>query len=123
MKAIHAHEDPDYIYNNSQLWKRRDFNHKFCNKNINLLYKKQICILGVKTFHDNLPEIRELYQDNENDFILLENTINHDALCNLLDNHNFSRMKCYNMNDSSYEELEKYFHLIYKSCEEYYIFS
>ena len=48
-----------------------------------------------------------------NDFILLENTINHDALCNLLDIHNFSRMKCYNMNDSSYEELEKYFLLIY----------
>ena len=76
----------------------------------------------MKTFIDNMSKIRELYQDDVNDFILLENASNHDVLCNLLDIHNFPRMKCYNMNDSSYEELEKYFLLIYKSCEEYYIF-
>ena len=70
-----------------------------------------------------MSKIGELYHDNTNDFILLENASNHDVLCNLLDIHNFSRMKCYNMSDSSYEELEKYFLLIYKSCEDFEIFS
>ena len=124
MISLESHEDPDYIYNHSQIWKRtNNYEYKFCNKNINLDYKKQICILGVKTFLDNMPKIRELYQDRANDFILLDNQSNNDYLCNLLDTHDFSQMKCYSMNDSSYEELEKYFHLIYKSCEEYYIFS
>jgi glycosyltransferase involved in cell wall biosynthesis len=124
MKTVNAYEDPDYIYNHSQIWKRSGFEDKFCNKNINLEYKKQICILGVKTFLDNMPKIRELYNDKDHaiDFILLDNQLNNETLCNLLDTHNFSRMKCYSMNDCSYDELEKYFHLIYRSSHDYYIY-
>jgi len=121
MKKLNAYEDGTYIYNNSQVWKRKDFQPNFCNQIVNLVYKKQFCIIGVKIFYEKLNEIRELYQDNTNDFILLENNMSHEELCSLLDSNQFSRMKCYNMNDSSYEELEKYFMLIYKSCNDFQI--
>jgi len=60
-----------------------------------------------------------LYQDPNNDFLVLDNKIHSDKLCEILDNHNFSRMNCYSMDDCSEDELLNYFKLMYKSCDDY----
>ncbi len=123
MKLKDAFEDEKFIYESSQIWKRNDYEHKFCNKIINLEYKKQFCILGMNTFMNNFNEISELYKDQTNDFILLDNNLNNDNLCEFLDKNNFIRMKCYSMTDCSWDELKKYFLLIYKSCDNYHIYT
>jgi glycosyltransferase involved in cell wall biosynthesis len=122
MERLDACEDDNFIYNNSQIWKRQEFEHKFCNIIMNLEYDKQFCILGLKSFLNNLREISNLYQNKQNDFILLDNEITNEELCKLLEHHSFLRMKCYSMKDCDLIQLEKYFLLIYKSCEDYHIF-
>jgi hypothetical protein len=119
MKAHNAYEDENYRHNNSQLWKRKNFEHKYCNMLINLDYKKQYCILGLNTFYNQLENLKTLYQDKNNDFILLDNKEDSDKLCIILDQHNFSEMKCYSMTDCSEDELIQYFKLLYKSCDDY----
>jgi len=119
MKEKNAYEDVHHRYNNSQIWKRKNYEHKYCNSLINLDYKKQYCILGLDSFYNKLDKLKILYQDKTNDFILLDNKENSDKLCSILDENNFSDMKCYSMTDCDEHELIQYFMLLYKSCEDY----
>ena len=121
MKELEAYEDEKYIVNHVKLWKRgSDYKPKFCNKLINLDFKKQYCILGVSVLYKNMSSIRELYKIPTNDFILLSNSeYNTNGLCSLLDSLDFPRMKCYYMEDTTMDEFEMYFHNIYRSCDEY----
>jgi hypothetical protein len=119
MKSHNAYEDEKYRCNNSQIWKRKDYDYKYCNSVINLDYKKQYCILGLNTFYNELENLKTLYQDKTNDFILLDNKEESEKLCIILDQHNFSEMKCYSMTDCSEDELIQYFKLLYKSCDDY----
>jgi hypothetical protein len=63
--------------------------------------------------------LKELYQDPTNDFLLLDNENQIGDLTRELDYCQFDRMKCYKLADSTKDELIKYFHLLYRSCEEY----
>jgi glycosyltransferase involved in cell wall biosynthesis len=121
MKQKNAYEENND--NRKQIWKRNNFEYKYCNEIINLNYKKQICIIGLETINKLYSKIQKLYLDESTDFIVLDNkySSNDDKLCNLLDFLNFSKMKCYSMEDSSDAELINYFHLVYRSCNSYYI--
>ena len=109
---------------NKQIWKRTDYKHKYCNIIVNLNYKKQYCIIGIDTLYKHLSEILELYNNLDNDFLLLDNieNSNSDKLCNVLDNLHLDRFKCYSMDDCSNDELINYFKLLYQSCDDYYIY-
>jgi hypothetical protein len=119
MKHCHAYEDEIFKYNYTQIWKRKDYEYKYCNSIINLNYKKQYCILGLDTFYNKLDVLKKLYDDKTNDFILLDNKEDSENLCNILDYNNFPEMKCYSMTDCSKDELIQYFMLLYKSCDDY----
>jgi glycosyltransferase involved in cell wall biosynthesis len=121
MKNKDAYENPTYKDNSSQIWKRKNFEHKYCNELINLNFKKQYCILGLDSFYNKLDVLKTLYENENNDFLLLDNKIHSDKICDILDRHNFSRMKCYSMNDCTEDELLQYFLLLYKSCDDYII--
>ena len=103
-----------------QIWKRENYDYKYCNVVINANHKKQHCIIGLETLHCNMNEILKLYQDNANDFIVLDNknSSDTDVLCNELDKLGLDRMKCYEMNDCTDAQLINYFNLIYKSCSD-----
>ena len=74
--------------------------------------------------HNNIDEIRQLYNDINNDFIVLDNKVTSysNELNNELDKLSLDRMKCYSMNDCTDAQLVNYFMLIYKSCDDYHIF-
>jgi len=120
-----SYEDEKYCYEGGQMWKRKDFTHKYCNKIINMNYNKQYCIIGLENLYKNWDEINKLYNDPKNDFLLLDNIYSSDSsdLCVDLDNLILDRMKCYSMNDCTNEQLVKYFMLIYKSCDNYHIYN
>ena len=120
MKKLNAHEDEKYMHEHVQIWKRDNYDYKHCNVVINANHKKQHCIIGLETLHCNMNEILKLYQDNANDFIVLDNknSSDTDVLCNELDKLGLDRMKCYEMNDCTDAQLINYFHLIYKSCSD-----
>jgi hypothetical protein len=123
MRNLDAEEDHYYIYHHSKIWERdpNNYQHKFCNKIVQIDYEKQYCIMGIKALEENTEIMEELYKDLTNDFIVLENQYTPEELCKLMDDSfsQFSRMKCYSMKESSWEQLERYFHLIYKSCESF----
>lgn len=125
MKNNNAYEDEKYCHNGGQIWKRIDYTHKYCNKIINLNYTKQYCIIGIDTLYEHLNEIYILYNNNNYDFILLDNIYSSDSdeLCIELDNLGLSRIKCYSMDDCTDEQLINYFMLIYKSCDDYYVYN
>uniref|UniRef100_A0A6C0B150 Glycosyltransferase 2-like domain-containing protein n=1 Tax=viral metagenome TaxID=1070528 RepID=A0A6C0B150_9ZZZZ len=118
MKSMDAFEDPRYASYYTQIWKRKDYTYKYCNKIINLQNKKQYCIIGINAFIQNKIRIQELYSDSSNDFLLLDNENSIDILTKELDNSGLDGIKCYSMKDNTKEELIKYFHLIYKSCSD-----
>ena len=117
MKELNSYEDEYYIYNHSQIWKRKDFQYKYSNLIKNVDYTKIYCIIGIETLKREFNKINLAYQNNKNDFIVLENSCTNEYLCNTLDNFNFDRMKCYAMTDTTIEELILYFNYIYKSCD------
>ena len=121
MKKNNAYEDEKYIYNHSKIWERDDeYEHKIYNNLVNMDYDKQICIIGKENLDMNIEEIKELYKNPRNDFILLDNC-DIESLFKILDEHDLLRMKCYSL-DASYEELAKYFKRMYLSCSDYEIF-
>ena len=117
MEEMDACEDYGVIW--KEMWKRENYQHKFCNKIINVNYKTQYCILGIDTFFLNEKYIVELYKNSENDFILLDNVKTTFDLIHLLDVKQLDRIKCYALENNTINELINYFKLIYKSCDDY----
>lgn len=115
MAEINAHEDEKYIYEYSQIWKRgSDYKHKFMNKIISD-YLYQYCIIGFDSLLLNLERINYLYKNPKNDFILLENKAPIEYMWNKLNLLKLDKFKCYSFIDSPFEELENYFHVMYKT--------
>lgn len=123
MKELDAYEDEKYIAHASPIWKRDNYIPQYCNIIVNLDYTKIFVILGTTAFYTHLETMKELYTDLKHDFLLLDNTCSKEALCQLLDQHAFDRMKCYSIANASRDELVRYFHMIYKSVENYEIFA
>jgi glycosyltransferase involved in cell wall biosynthesis len=120
MKNIDAYEDEEYIYNHSKIWKRdSSYEHKYCNKIVNVDHSKQYCIVGIDSLLLNIELISSLYNDFNNDFFIIDNKCSINHLQFLLDVYGFSRFKCYTLIDETPETLIKYFLLQYKSCENY----
>jgi glycosyltransferase involved in cell wall biosynthesis len=120
MKALDAHEDEQYSYNHSKIWEREDsYEHKYCNKVVNMDYNKQYCIVGLDSLSMNIEKITSLYDNPKNDFFLIENKCYIGQLHYILDRYGFSRFKCYTLIDETPEVLIKYFMIKYKSCENY----
>jgi len=116
MKELNAYEDPSttgYV----KIWEKEHFEHKYCNNVVNTTYTTQYCIIGIDRFIKNLVLLKQLYEDPKNDFILLDNKIKNEALCEMLDNYGLSRFKCYNLMNSTEEVMTNFFNLMYKSCE------
>jgi hypothetical protein len=125
MKELGGYEDEEYLNGGSkfsQIWKRDDYEYKYCNDVYNLDFDKQYCIIGLDTLKSNLLDIKELYKDGRNDFFVLENKITTTDLIRELEYLQFDRMKCYAMSDCTDSELEKYFHLICRSCGDYKVY-
>jgi glycosyltransferase involved in cell wall biosynthesis len=120
MKTLDAHEDEIYIHNFSKIWERDDsYEHKYCNKIVNIDYNKQYCLIGIDSLLLNKERIDLLYSDPKNDFYLIDNKCTVGHLQFLLDIYGFTRFKCYSLIDNEIKTLEKYFMLQYKSCENY----
>ena len=111
MKELDAHEDEKYIYENSKIWKRDNtlYEHKYCNKIVNLDYDKQYCIVGLDSLILNKDKIASLYEDLRNDFFIIDNKCDLGHLQYMLDIYGFSRFKCYTLIDETPEILIKYF--------------
>uniref|UniRef100_A0A6C0JDQ7 Glycosyltransferase 2-like domain-containing protein n=1 Tax=viral metagenome TaxID=1070528 RepID=A0A6C0JDQ7_9ZZZZ len=107
------------LSNFTPIWKRENYEYKYCNKIINSDYKKQYCVIGLDVFRKNIEHIKNLYKDPENDFLLLDNKNNIDVLTCELDKLMLDKIKCYKLADCSFEELKRFFLLIYKGCDDY----
>ena len=127
MKELNAYEDPEKNRKESweclEIWKRPGFEYKYCNSIVNPDFKKQYCIIGLPAFYENIEKLQQLYQDETNDFILLDTDISYSFLTKQLDSFGFSRMKCYAINNHTVEDLTRYFLFLYKSCEDYEIYA
>ena len=121
LKKMGAYEDETFIFNHSRIWKRENYTHCYINKIINVDHKRQYCIIGHKLLYEKLDIITKLYEDTSNDFIILDNSLEIGELTSILDKLNFDNMKCYSLKDCTYNQLENYFNLIYKSCDDFII--
>ena len=120
MKKLDAHENEEYMYNHSTIWKRDPpYQHKYCNTIVNIDHDKQYCIIGLDSLFINIDNISRLYENNRNDFFLIENKCNIEQLHYILDMYGFSKFKCYTLIDEPPEVLITYFMITYKSCKEY----
>jgi glycosyltransferase involved in cell wall biosynthesis len=117
MKSLDAYEDPRYETQHSQIWKRENYEYKYCNKIVNVNHEKQYCIIGLETLRKNEVILTELYKNLKNDFLVLDNIHSVDELTRELDYLKLDRMKCYALANHSEKELLRYFDLIYKSCD------
>ena len=114
MKKKDAYQENEF----KPIWKRLNYEYKYCNSIINL-NKKQTCIIGLETLFSNYHDIKILSKcDYCNDILLLDNKVSSDVLCQMIDVFNLN-MKCYAMDDCTDEELIRYFILLYKNSSDY----
>jgi glycosyltransferase involved in cell wall biosynthesis len=106
-----------------KIWKRPNFKEHYANSILNFDVKKQYCILGSKTLIDCIEDVRTLYADSGNDFVVLENSMSKEDLCGILDGLGFGNMRCYAMSDCTWDELRTYFLLICKKTDNYVIWN
>jgi glycosyltransferase involved in cell wall biosynthesis len=116
MKDMNAFEDEKYNYAHCKVWERTNYEYKYCNKVVNVKYNFQYCIMGLSMLTKHIDFIREQTKISSNDFIILDNTINNDALFNYLDTNGLDSFKCYSLIGNSAQEMLNYFNLMYKSC-------
>lgn len=121
MKEKDAFEDETYPRSYSKIWEKQGFEHKYCNEIINVKYTCQYCILTVEALNYHIDRIRELYNDEKNDFILLDNVVKNEKLWEILDNSGLDRIKSYSLTGSTDDAMINYFKLMYKSCDQTYI--
>uniref|UniRef100_A0A6C0I9U8 Glycosyltransferase 2-like domain-containing protein n=1 Tax=viral metagenome TaxID=1070528 RepID=A0A6C0I9U8_9ZZZZ len=122
MAELGAYEDPfaNDTRNNVQIWTRdKTYVHKYCNLLVNMDFKRQICIVGLDSLILNLEYIKVLYNDDETDFILLDNKCPIEYLWKQLDSYGFDRMKCYSFIDVDSDLLVRYFKTTYLTTKEY----
>lgn len=119
MREKNAHEDPCYIDNNNDIWKRVGYTHKYCNSIINLDYDMQCCIIGLNSFNENIDRIKLLYSNGRNDFILLDNKTSIKQLCEKIELLGLDRIKCYSLFNNNDDDMIRYFKLMYLSCINY----
>lgn len=124
MREIDAFEDEKYLINNKPIWLRDyenpdGYRHKYCNSIINNDYKKQFCIVGIDSLIENIERIKDLYKNESNDFIIIENKCDIDYLSSKIDYYGFERMKIYSFIGLSAIKIKNYFMLMYRSVEEY----
>ena len=117
MKTFDAYESEDFVYNHSQIWKRENYEHKYCNKIINQDYDKQYCLIGIESL--DRTDIQELYQNPRYDFIILSNKHYTKELIEKIESKGFYRLKCYSLLDATDKELENYFNLLCKHNNNY----
>lgn len=118
MKELDAYEDTLFIYQHSQIWKRKDgYEHKFMNRIVNKDHTKQVCLIGTDLIDD--PEIRELYNRPKTGFVLLDNKHTTEELWGIVEARSFDRMLCYSLKCSTDLELERYFLLLCKDVDDY----
>ena len=121
MNALGAYEDESYMENQSQIWKRGEkYQHKKMNYRVNLNYDNQYCIINDAINDiDTIERLKELYNNERNDFLFLSNQMTHEELYQKLESRGFDRMKCYSYNDCSEDELVNYFKMVYvnDNCE------
>ena len=113
MKNLDAYENPIYVNNQSDIWKRgSEYKHKRMNSIINTDYNKQYCVINDAI--DNI-RVKELYINSNNDFLVLSNKLTTYDLWDKLNSLGFYRMKCYGYKDCTEEELINYFKMKYKN--------
>jgi len=112
-------KDAFEIHQNKPIWEIENYTPKYCNEIINLHYTKQYCIVGLETLFRNYNEIKELYKNIANDFIILD-TLPIKIICDVLDKLDFGRMKCYAL-PATDAQLINYFKMIYASCDELHV--
>ena len=117
MRDLGAYEDTAYVTKCSPIWKREDYAHVYCNLRMQYDYDTQYCIVGLDVFLDGLGRWKTLYENPRNDFLVMDANVSKSELCAQLDRNGFSRMKCYVLPSASTDEMVRYFHLLYKSCE------
>jgi len=126
MKEKDAFENPEYMFHHTKMWERDpvEYEHKFCNKVINLDFDKQYCIIGFDTFLSNLENLRELYsKEKRSEFFVFDSSMTKEELCNHLDELGLDKMKCYAMKETTDKQWMQYYCLMLKSCEDYEIIS
>jgi hypothetical protein len=101
MKELGGYEDPKYIHQHSELWKRENYTPSFANK-IYCFYKKQVCIIGI----ENIDQVVPL--NPEYDYLVLD-TIPIQQIWNVLDSKGLN-INCYSL--PTREELKNYFQKI-----------
>jgi len=114
-KELNCYEDPKYIYEHSQIWKRKNYTHLKCNKIVTPNYDTQYCIIGIQNLIKNLEYIKELYLNPRNDFILLD-YVPVEEIQKIIDSYNLDNFKCYSVPK---EESVNYFLMMYKSIDNY----
>jgi glycosyltransferase involved in cell wall biosynthesis len=120
MRVRNAYEDEKYLRDYSQIWKRGpDYEPRFANAIINRDYKKTYLVLGANVLKDNMDHIKSLYEDPTNDFLVLDNQVIKEELCDALDKNDLTRMKCYALADCTREELIRFFRYTYLSTADY----
>ncbi len=110
MKQLGGYEDPKYIHEHSQIWKRENYSPCFANK-IYCFYEKQVCIIGI----ENVDQITPL--NPQYDYLLLD-TLPIQEMWKILDNKGMN-IKCYSL--PTREELKNYFMMMYRCCDNYQI--
>lgn len=122
MKEKGAFENPEFVNHHIKCWERdpSEYDHKFCNKVINVDFKKQYCIIGYDVFISNLEYIKELYEnEKDSEFFVLDDLLTKEELCDHLDAFGFDKMKCYAMKKTTQKQWIQYFCILLKSCEDY----
>ena len=119
-KANNAFDDEKYRAKPEKLWKRPpDFQPNYMSQLIQLDYEKQYCIIGTDLLKTNPMKLYKLYINKRHDFIILDNEIELSELFKILVECGFERMKCHSMKDCTKDELELFFHRMYRSCTDY----
>jgi glycosyltransferase involved in cell wall biosynthesis len=114
MKEKNAYEDPKYITEYSQIWKRdSSYEHKRMNHIYNYDYTHQYCIINDAIFDYN--KIITLSDNSMNDFIFLTNIYTEKKALEILDHYNLRHIKCKSLMNSSDNELIKFFKMLIKN--------
>lgn len=121
MIKVDCHEDEKYIKGGIPIWLRNsnEYKHIYCNLLVNDDYDCQYCIVGIDSLIRNIDNIRELYKNPRNDFIVLESKSSIEYLWSKLDYYELVKMKCYVFIDYTDEMLIHYFMTMYKSANTY----
>lgn len=115
MKTMNAYEDPQFESNNTNIWEREHYQHKYSNYRLSPDYDVQVLVMGGQRLCRS--DVRKYINERRTEVFVIDANNDIAALTSLADTLGYGDVRCCSLSYGSKKDLLRYFELMCRVCD------